>query len=261
MHMFGSVCYAYSQEKKKLDAHSKQRIFVGYDNESPAYLVYFPEQNNIKKVRCVKFTEKFGQEEETHEFEYEYTRPRTQEYETIEENEKEEPNKEELGENEKYENRYPKRQRNKPKYLEDYDDDSMDQNLLNVNYSMDYCYRMISVPKSYEEAMASSDSHHWKKAIDEEIDALVENDTYEPTPLPEGRSVVGGRWVFAIKQGPNDEEEIKVRCVTKGYSHGKDLDYQETFLIWMLMQVSVQEIFVHQMDVETFLNAGHYKVM
>ncbi|KAL7645684.1 UNVERIFIED_CONTAM: hypothetical protein RMT77_002561 [Armadillidium vulgare] len=127
MHMFGSVCYAYSQEKKKLDALSKQGIFVGYDNESPAYLVYFPEQNNIKKVRCVKFTEKFGQEEEASEFEYEYTRPRTQEYETIEEKEKEEPNKEELGENEEHENRYPKRERNKPKYLEDYVDD-MDQN-------------------------------------------------------------------------------------------------------------------------------------
>src|SRR6201990_2347916 len=116
MHVFGSICYVYSQEKKKLDACSKQGIFVGYDNESPSYLVYFPEQNNIKKVRCVKFTEKFGQEE-TSEFEYEYTRPRTQEYGFIEENEEEDPNKEELGENEKHENRYPKRQRNRPKYL------------------------------------------------------------------------------------------------------------------------------------------------
>ncbi|KAL7647758.1 UNVERIFIED_CONTAM: hypothetical protein RMT77_001367 [Armadillidium vulgare] len=107
MHMFGSVCYAYSQEEKKLDVRSKQGIFVGYDNESPAYLVYFPEQNNIKKVRSVKFTEKFGQEDLS-EFEYEYTRPRTQEYGSIEENEREEPNKEELGENEKYENRYSK---------------------------------------------------------------------------------------------------------------------------------------------------------
>ncbi|KAL7636921.1 UNVERIFIED_CONTAM: hypothetical protein RMT77_012679 [Armadillidium vulgare] len=216
------------RRKKKLDARSKQGIFVGYDNESPAYLVYFPEQNNIKKVRCVKFTEKFGQEEETSEFEYEYTRPRTQEYGSIGENEKEEPNREELGENEEYENRYPKRQRNKPKYLEDYADD-IDQNLLNVNYSMDFFYRITCIPKSYEEAMAISDSHHWKKAMDEEIDALVENDTYELTPLPEGRSVVGGRWVYAIKQGPNDEEKFKARYVAKGYSQVKDLDYQETF--------------------------------
>ena len=73
MHVFGSVCYTCSQEKT-LDACSKQVIFVGYDNESPAYLVYFPEQNNIKKVRCVKFAEKF-EEEETPEFEYEYIRP------------------------------------------------------------------------------------------------------------------------------------------------------------------------------------------
>ncbi|KAL7646134.1 UNVERIFIED_CONTAM: hypothetical protein RMT77_003035 [Armadillidium vulgare] len=226
MHVFGSICYAYSHEKKKLDARNKQGIFVGYDNESPTYLVYFPEQNNIKKVRCVKSTEKFGQEE-TPEFEYEYTRPRTQEYGSIEEKEKEEPNKKELGENEKHE-RYPKKQRNKPKYLEDYDDDT-DKNLLNVYYSMDYCYRITCIPKSYEEAMASSDSHHWKKAIYEEIDSVVENHSNELTPLPEGRSVVGGRWVFAIKQGPNDEEKFKARCVAKGYSQVKEVDYQEIF--------------------------------
>ena len=100
--------------------------------------------------------------------------------------------------------------------------------------------------------------------MDEEIDALVENDTYLLTPLPEGHSVVGGRWVFAIKQGPNDEEKFKARYVAKGYSQVKDVDYQETFSptaritsIRMLMQLSVQEGFiVHQMDVKTaYLNA------
>ena len=80
----------------------------------------------------------------------------------------------------------------------------MDQNLLNINYSMDFCYRMASVPKSYEEAMASSDSHHFKKA--------------------------------------NDEEEIKARCVTKGYSHVKDLDYQETFNLDVDVSVSTRNI-------------------
>ena len=56
MNIFGSVSYAYVQQKKKLDARSEKGIFVGYDKGSPSYLVYLPECNVIKKVRCVKFT-------------------------------------------------------------------------------------------------------------------------------------------------------------------------------------------------------------
>jgi len=65
--------------------------------------------------------------------------------------------------------------------------------------------------------------------MDEEISALKENNTYEFTPLPENRSVVGGRWVFSIKLGPNGEETYKARYVAKGYSQIKDINYHETF--------------------------------
>ena len=57
MHVFGSTCFAYVQKGKKLDARSKKGVFLGYDRESPAYLVYFPEENKVKRVRCVKFLE------------------------------------------------------------------------------------------------------------------------------------------------------------------------------------------------------------
>ncbi|KAJ8050597.1 hypothetical protein HOLleu_03860 [Holothuria leucospilota] len=56
MHTFGSCCYAYVQNKKKLDARIKEGVFVGYDKGSPAYLVYFPQSQEVRKVRCVKFT-------------------------------------------------------------------------------------------------------------------------------------------------------------------------------------------------------------
>ena len=58
MHFFGTQCFAYVDEKKKLDARSEEGVFVGYDRESPAFLVYFSMENKIKRVRCVKFTEK-----------------------------------------------------------------------------------------------------------------------------------------------------------------------------------------------------------
>ena len=59
MHIFGTVCYGYVQNKKKLDALCEQGIFLGYDMESPAYLIYFPEKDDVKQVRCVKFSENF----------------------------------------------------------------------------------------------------------------------------------------------------------------------------------------------------------
>ena len=43
MSVFGSTCYAYVQNKQKLDPRREKGIFVKYDNESPAYLVYFKD--------------------------------------------------------------------------------------------------------------------------------------------------------------------------------------------------------------------------
>ena len=55
MHVFGAVCYAYVQGSKKLEPKSKEGIFVGYDKNSPTYLVYYPESMKVERVRCVKF--------------------------------------------------------------------------------------------------------------------------------------------------------------------------------------------------------------
>eukprot|EP00794_Sanderia_malayensis_P006415 gene6415-7146_t len=65
MHIFGSIGYAYVQNAKKLDARSKEGIFVGYDKGSPAYLVYYPESNEVRRVRCVKFSKQMFHENRT----------------------------------------------------------------------------------------------------------------------------------------------------------------------------------------------------
>ena len=57
MHVFGSVCYAFVQNKMKLDPRSEEEIFVGYDTDRPVYIVYSPNNNGVKKIRCEKFKE------------------------------------------------------------------------------------------------------------------------------------------------------------------------------------------------------------
>ena len=59
MNVFKSQCFSYQYNKKKLDHRSKSGIFVGYDDESLAYLIYFPDNQTVKKSRCVKFTSFF----------------------------------------------------------------------------------------------------------------------------------------------------------------------------------------------------------
>lgn len=61
---FGAVCFAYKQEKGKLESRSKQAIFIGYDKNSPAYLLYYPDTDKVQKHRLVKDTTKVTRKEE-----------------------------------------------------------------------------------------------------------------------------------------------------------------------------------------------------
>ena len=64
MRVFGNECYAYKQDKKKLDPRCTKGVFVGYDKDSPAYRVYFPEIGKVLKYRVVKFlTKDFGEQQ------------------------------------------------------------------------------------------------------------------------------------------------------------------------------------------------------
>ena len=67
LHAFGTVCFASVKDRSKLDKRAKEGIFVGYDKSSPAYLVYYPEQQVVSKHRVVTFTEKFKEEYENEE--------------------------------------------------------------------------------------------------------------------------------------------------------------------------------------------------
>lgn len=100
--------------------------------------------------------------------------------------------------------------------------------------------------------------------MQEEIDALSESDTFELTELPEGRSLVGSKWVYTVKDDPHNGKRHKARFVARGFSQIHGIDYHETFSptarltsLRMLLQLASQEnLHIHQMDVKTaYLNA------
>ena len=98
----------------------------------------------------------------------------------------------------------------------------------------------------------------------EEDDFIVRNSAWEIVPRPEGKSVVGSRWIYKVKQAADRSvEKYKARFVARGFSQIEGIDYEETFApvaryysIQTILALSAQMGWhIHQMDVKTaFLN-------
>jgi hypothetical protein len=56
-------------------------------------------------------------------------------------------------------------------------------------------------PKCFEEA---SKDEFWNKAMDEELDQIEKNDTWELVPRPKNKNVIGTKWVFRNKMNEDD---------------------------------------------------------
>ena len=275
MKIFGSECYTYKQDKKKLDSRCTKGIFVGYDKYSPSYNVYYPETGKVLKHRLVKFITKGNAGSQT-QTDYDMgdntecygdtppkianqgqeqpkgcKEPSVVTAETT-------PTQTDNTQIKQEESRYPTRQRKAPDHLKEYQCKAECNN--DESQDVDYFYRVTyGVPKTLREAMDSKKSKMWADAMEEEINSLTENETFTLTPLPRGKQAVGGRWVYAVKESSDGSETCKARYVAKGYGQVEGIDYKETFSptanmtsVRALMQVAVQEdLILHQMDVKT----------
>ncbi|CAI7822561.1 unnamed protein product, partial [Closterium sp. NIES-53] len=91
-------------------------------------------------------------------------------------------------------------------------------------------YKLPQEPLTIEEALSGPYKEQWKAAIQEELDALAERGTWKLVQMPEGRHVVGVKWIFKIKSGDKGQlERFKARLVAKGYTQVEGIDYTETY--------------------------------
>lgn len=88
----------------------------------------------------------------------------------------------------------------------------------------------ISDPLTVEEALSSANAQHWKDAMDEEYQSLMENNTWEITTLPPGKRPIPCKWVFKTKTNENGAiVKYKARLVVKGCSQKPGIDYTEVY--------------------------------
>ena len=118
----------------------------------------------------------------------------------------------------------------------DYDERELSPDPLSLDYS---ALAMLSrantaepyEPKTYNEAISNSMQRmQWELAMDDEYKSLMDNKTWHLTTLPQGRTALRGKWVYALKRGPDGKVvRYKARWVVRGFEQREGLDYNETF--------------------------------
>ncbi|RVW35907.1 Retrovirus-related Pol polyprotein from transposon TNT 1-94 [Vitis vinifera] len=99
----------------------------------------------------------------------------------------------------------------------------------------------------------------WELAMKDEMNSLLENQTWELTELPVGKKVLHNKWVYRIKNEHDDSKRYKVRLVVKRFQQKEGIDYIEIFspvvkmstIGLVLGMVVAENLHLEQLDVKT----------
>jgi len=115
-------------------------------------------------------------------------------------------------------------------------------------------------PKSYKQAIASTQRQLWEQAVTEELDSHSESGTWILVPRPKAVKVLDNRWVFKVKRNPDKSiERFKARLVVRGFMQQHGVDFDETFsqtcryesIRALLALAAAKGYFILQSDVKT----------
>ena len=182
--VFWCIAYALvSHERDKFDEKGEKLIFIGCSNESKGYRLFNPKTNKLVVARDVVFDEmaawSWDQKLTQVPITYEFLEPVA--------------NQEEQSQSSSSPTRSPASSSSSQ--------ESSDSPLRKMR-SLREIYESCDVsffscePTNFEEA---SKQKVWRKAMDEEIATIQKNKTWELVDLPEGKDVIGLKWVYNTK--------------------------------------------------------------
>ena len=116
-------------------------------------------------------------------------------------------------------------------------------------------------PTSFNEAQKEGG---WRNAMNEEMQSIVDNNTWELCELPPGHRPIGLKWVYKLKKDAHGAVvKRKARLVAKGYVQVQGVDFEDVFApvarmdsVRVLVALAAHHAWpVHHMDVKSaFLN-------
>lgn len=131
--------------------------------------------------------------------------------------------------------RHSSRVAKKPAWLADYVHNVQSSNVVEVvDLPIENQFQCFSAtvstntdPVHFKKALQHP---HWMEAMNSELTALEENETWAVTTHPPGKKSIGCRWVFKTKYNPDGSiERYKARLVVLGNKQIYGIDYAETF--------------------------------
>ncbi|MCO5600651.1 hypothetical protein L7F22_054766 [Adiantum nelumboides] len=233
LRVFGYEAYVYvpKEQRNKLDPKSRKCIFVGYgDSGKMGYRLWNPESHKLVRSNDVVFSESTMYkppvktveiwrvifEEDGHVY-----RPARNDGDHGQNGEQEQPQEGgNAGNDEPVVYRRSTRVSRPP-----------DRYVPTMDYVM---LKDCDGPSTYQEAMKRDDHVKWEKAMKSEMDSLHNNDTWDLVPLPKGKNALPCKWVFKLKNVPDDDRpKYKARLVAKAK---EDME---------LVQMDVKTVFLH----------------
>lgn len=119
--------------------------------------------------------------------------------------------------------------------------------------------KYTSEPDTYQQAIQCPQASKWEQAMEEELSALHENETWTLCPRPPNRNIIGTRWIYKVKRNSDGSvDRFKARLVARGFTEVYGLDYDEVFstvvrigTVRTLFAIAVQDdLHLIQLDVK-----------
>ena len=273
LHVFGCKAFVHipKDERSKLDVKTRQCIFLGYGLDEFGYKLYDPVDKKIVRSRDVVFVE----DQTIEDIEkMEKVVPRHS-YDLIDLDPVPLTDLPEQVEPDVQNDQHDPDDADVPSQVET-NDGVLDQGLVpevplrrsvrdrhrSTRYSADE-YVLVTdegEPECYAEAMEDEHKKEWVDAMQDEMQSLYDNHTFELVKLPKGKKALKNRWVYKVKQDEHTSQpRYKARLVVKGFSQRKGIDFDEIFSPVVKMSsirvvlglVASQDLEIEQMDVKT----------